>query len=69
MTIGNSGGLPLTIYSLSIDGPHVDYAIAGSTCSGTLPLGGTCWVEMTFGPRAEGPRAASLNAGEQRVQQ
>ena len=61
VTIDNSGGLPLTIYSLSIDGPHVDYAIAGSTCSGTLPLGGTCWVEMTFGPRAEGPRAASLN--------
>ena len=23
------GGLPLTIYSLSIDGPHVDYSIAG----------------------------------------
>ena len=61
VTIDNSGGLPLTIYSLSIDGPHVDYAIAGSTCSGTLPLGGTCWVEMTFGPRAEGQRIASLN--------
>jgi hypothetical protein len=60
VTISNSGGLPLTIYSLSIDGPQGDYSIAGSTCSGTLPLGGTCRVDVMFGPRAEGQRVASL---------
>ena len=57
--ISNSGGSPLTIYSLSIDGAH-DYSIAESTCSGTLPLGATCWIDTVFGPRAEGPRVASL---------
>ena len=60
ITIANSGGLPLTIYSLTVDAADAGYSIAASTCDGTLALGERCAIDVVFAPRAAGARQASI---------
>jgi hypothetical protein len=65
VTLTNSGGLPLTIQSMTVTG---DFAIvAGSNCGASLAAGAACTAQIVFTPTAAAARAGSLtvvdNAG------
>jgi regulation of enolase protein 1 (concanavalin A-like superfamily) len=61
ITIGNSGALPLAIYSLAVDAPgDGTYSLASSSCSGTVAPGASCQIDVVFTPRAAGARDGSI---------
>jgi sugar lactone lactonase YvrE len=71
--LGNTGLASLPISSQKIVGKDAgDFAISSKTCGDQLAPGLTCEVEITFTPKAKGPRTANLettdSVGKQEVQ-
>jgi len=61
VTVTNTGGAPLTIYSMSVGGANArDFAMRGSTCAGTIAAGATCAADAIFTPTAAGTRVATI---------
>jgi hypothetical protein len=59
VTLTNNGSVAISGLVLAATG---DYAVAASTCTGTLGVGGTCSASVTFTPTATGPRTGTLTA-------
>ena len=60
-TISNPGTASLTLSSITLTGANAaDYAISANTCGGSLAVGATCAVSVTFTPGSTGARTASL---------
>jgi len=55
-TITNSGGAPLVIMSAAASG---NFAVSANTC-GTVPIGQSCMISVTFSPTATGTRTGVL---------
>jgi hypothetical protein len=62
VTVTNCGTAPLTIDDAIITGANSNqFIIVSDLCSGqTLPIGGTCEIQMRFAPSGAGPRSAIL---------
>jgi trimeric autotransporter adhesin len=61
VTLTNEGQVELTNIDITVDGDHFDdFALASSTCGETLLAGETCDINLSFTPKAEGTREASL---------
>ncbi len=62
ITLKNTGKAELSNIRVKIDGPHKsDFAQADtSTCEKTLAAGESCKINLTFTPKAEGAREATL---------
>jgi len=58
--IRNIGRSDLSIGGVSIDGESGDFRVSRNDCGARLAAGRTCSVEVTFSPKAEGPRRAIL---------
>ena len=56
-TLTNSGGSPLAISSVSVDG--ADFAQTNS-CGAPVPSGGTCAIDVTFTPSVVGTRTGKV---------
>jgi virginiamycin B lyase len=62
LTVRNDGPGPLHVRRVAVTGAqHDDFLISSDDCSqATLPVGGSCTVDLRFGPSATGARAATL---------
>src|SRR5207245_1209020 len=56
VTVGNPGSIPLSITSVAASG---DFS-ASSNCGASLAVGKSCTVDVTFTPKAGGPRNGVL---------
>jgi sugar lactone lactonase YvrE len=63
LTVRNDGPGALHARRVTVTGAnHDDFLISSDDCSqATLPVGGTCTVDLRFGPSAAGARAAALS--------
>ena len=59
-TITNTGSAELRIFGVGISGPNWGDFAETSTCGSRLAAGGSCTIDVTFTPGAEGDRHASL---------
>jgi len=64
--IYNTGTIPLNISSVTFTGANAgDFSVGTNQCATTypsgLPVGGQCYVYVSFTPSAEGNRSATLN--------
>jgi hypothetical protein len=60
-TITNNGPSALTVSGAAVAGTNAtDFHITSSTCSGSIPSGGSCGIGVTFSPTADGTRTAYL---------
>jgi hypothetical protein len=57
VTLSNPGGAPLAISSIVANGDF----IATNNCGSTIAIGGSCQVDVTFEPTAEGTRMGTLS--------
>jgi Ca2+-binding RTX toxin-like protein len=63
VTVSNSGNGPLSISGLTIAG--TDFAVSSSTClAAPVAIGGSCVVNVTFTPTANGARSATLQIAD-----
>jgi hypothetical protein len=61
LTLTSSGTAALTISSVTLGGTNpADFALSANSCSGTLAVGATCTVAVTFMPAAATAYSASL---------
>jgi hypothetical protein len=64
VTLSNSGDAPLAIASIAVVGANpADFARSGGSCpttAGSLAVGASCTIAVTFTPAATGARAATL---------
>jgi outer membrane protein assembly factor BamB len=66
VTLGNTGGAPLTVGSVGIwKGHWADFELTDNCSGKTIPAGATagCTVDVRFVPQAGGPREAELRIG------
>jgi hypothetical protein len=61
-TVTNYGPGALTVHSIRLTGPNpAEFLIASDSCSGsTVPVGGSCFVRVRFGPKTTERRNAAL---------
>ena len=59
VTVSDTGGLGLTGLVLNTTG---DFAVASTSCAGTLAAGGACSAQVTFTPSVSGGRQGFLTA-------
>jgi Abnormal spindle-like microcephaly-assoc'd, ASPM-SPD-2-Hydin len=60
ITLSNQGTAALTISSMKLTGTdHADFS-QKNTCGGSVPVGGSCEVNITFDPSAKGTQVATL---------
>jgi ASPM-SPD-2-Hydin domain-containing protein/beta-propeller repeat-containing protein len=62
VTLANLTGSPLTITKISIAGANAaDFAVGNSTCTGTIAIGATCSIAVTFTPSVMAAETATLS--------
>src|SRR5262245_39925626 len=67
LTLTNSGTGAMTIGSIGVTGANAgDYAQT-NTCPGTLAVGASCTISVTFTPSAAGSRTASVSISDNAV--
>ena len=60
VTITNTAAVPLTVSSIGITGTNANEFTQSNTCTTVPPSGGTCTVNVVFGPIVAGAASASL---------
>jgi hypothetical protein len=61
VTVTNTGGGELVVTGLTFTGPDAsDFLITSDGCLGSIALGGTCTVGVSFAPQGQGARTATL---------
>lgn len=61
LTVRNVGAVPINPIAAVIGGANSgDFAIAASSCSGTLAINATCTIDITYSPLAAGMRSATV---------
>jgi hypothetical protein len=64
-TLSNTGTAPMTINNVSIGGTNPgQFAISSNTCGGSLAIGATCTINVTFSSRTAGTFNATLNVSD-----
>jgi FtsP/CotA-like multicopper oxidase with cupredoxin domain len=59
-TLSNTGTAPLTVTSIAASGGNSgDFAVS-SNCGGSVAIGGSCTISVTFTPAATGARASAV---------
>jgi hypothetical protein len=61
VTVSNTGSVPLTVSGISATGPDAATFAQTSTCVGTVSVGQSCTVSVTFTPTSTGAKTASLS--------
>jgi hypothetical protein len=61
VVVTNTGSSPVVLGSLVLAGANASDFTAGGTCTGTLAVGSTCVISVTFLPTVAGLRAATLS--------
>ncbi len=61
VTIANTGSAALNIVSMALAGANASDFSETSTCGSTVAAGSSCSVTVTFAPRANGIRSATLS--------
>jgi hypothetical protein len=64
VTLTNTGTATLNLSGISISGANSQDFAQTNTCSGTLLMGATCQINVTFTPSAGGMRAAALTISD-----
>jgi hypothetical protein len=64
ISLSNTGGGPLVLGSVDIDGPDAADFSQTNDCPASLNAGASCSVAVTFTPSAEGPRSATLTLND-----
>ncbi len=67
ITLTNSGGAPLTITSIALNGPNPADFGESANCPlspSMLAVGASCVISIIFSPSATGARAASISVGD-----
>jgi VCBS repeat protein/centrosomal CEP192-like protein/ASPM-SPD-2-Hydin domain-containing protein len=59
VTLTNSGGTPLSIYSMNVKGSQFQLSGA-TTCGATVAPGGSCAIRARFRPQSKGPKSGLL---------
>ena len=63
ITLSNTGGVPLSISSISLGGANAaQFAMpaSGTPCGSTLAAGGSCMINVSFSPTTLGAQSASI---------
>jgi hypothetical protein len=60
VTVTNSGGVPLVISSITLEGTNPGDFTLDSNCAATFAAGQSCTASVTFKPAAGGARSATL---------
>ncbi len=61
LQVTNSGAELLEVIDFQVAGPHAaELTIGNDGCTGDLPAGESCTVDLTFAPVAGGPKAAGI---------
>jgi hypothetical protein len=60
----NNGGGTLYISGITFTGPNPGDFSQTNNCNGTVLSGGTCTINVTFTPTADGTRQAYLNVND-----
>jgi hypothetical protein len=61
VTVTNIGAVALPIGSITISGANAGAFSQTNTCVGSVPVGGSCTINVVFKSSASGPSAATLN--------
>jgi hypothetical protein len=64
VTLTNNGGGTLYISGITFTGPNPGDFSQTNNCNGTVLSGGTCTINVTFTPTADGTRQAYLNVND-----
>jgi len=68
VTLYNSGDAPLSISSVTIDGPNSgDFAASATNCGATVAAGGNCYIGVTFTPSDILTRTAALEIADNSI--
>jgi hypothetical protein len=60
-TLVNADALPLPVTDIKISGTNAAAFSQTNNCPVTLPVGGSCQIQVTFGPKSTGDKSASLS--------
>jgi Abnormal spindle-like microcephaly-assoc'd, ASPM-SPD-2-Hydin/Beta-propeller repeat len=65
VTLANLTGSPLTINKISISGANAaDFAVGNTTCTGSIAVGATCSIAVTFTPSVMAAETATLSVAD-----
>jgi hypothetical protein len=64
VTISNNGGGTLVISSITFTGPNPGDYSQTNNCNGSVASQGSCTIEVTFTPKADGTRESYLNVND-----
>jgi hypothetical protein len=63
--LSNTGTAPLTINNISLAGANPgQFTITGNTCGASLPIGGSCTINVAFSPNRAGSFTATLRVAD-----
>ncbi len=60
-TLSNSDAQPLTGIQIALGGTNANQFSENNNCPPSLPVGGSCQIQVTFAPTTVGNKSASLN--------
>ena len=60
VTLVNTGNAALTVFAPAMAGNSGDFTPSGDCLSQSVPVGGSCALQVTFAPQAVGPRTAEM---------
>jgi hypothetical protein len=60
-TLVNADALPLPITDITIAGTNPKNFSQTNNCPASLPVGGSCQIQVTFAPKSQGDKSASLS--------
>jgi hypothetical protein len=61
VTVSNTGNGPLTINNIGLNGGNSNQFSQSNNCPGTLAVGASCTVNVTFRPTSRGNKSTNLN--------
>jgi hypothetical protein len=60
-TLVNADALPLPVTDIKISGTNAQQFSQTNNCPASIPVGGSCQIQVTFAPKSQGNKSASLS--------
>jgi hypothetical protein len=60
-TLANADALPLPVTGIKIIGTNAQDFSQTNNCPASIPVGGSCQIQVTFGPKSQGNKSAALS--------
>jgi hypothetical protein len=60
-TLVNADALPLPVTQIAINGANSTEFSQTNNCPASIPVGGSCQIQITFAPKSQGNKSASLS--------